>query len=65
MACRTCRYWTELAAEPPSFETAHQQGLCRRNPPVVLAGERHRLWPTTLWDDWCGEYEPSPSVEAD
>lgn len=47
-------------------------GICRFNPPQVIAQHRGRSsdtdatteWPQTLPDAWCGKFEQSESAEV-
>lgn len=48
--CETCVFWHEVMYE------------CHRKPPVVMFFPGYKedidsLWPETLPNDWCGEYE--------
>ena len=56
-SCEKCRFWDERAAD----------GFCRRNPPIIDPKEDLEtvgtpdyftgMWPMTLSDDWCGEWQ--------
>ena len=53
--CSGCRFWARV--DGPS-------GSCRRRAPIVTAIRRpngsddvHALWPGTVADEWCGEFE--------
>ena len=55
--CKNCGFWD------PVTDNA---GRChRRAPLVVMRGsmgnymDTEALWPSTLADEWCGEFEPS------
>lgn len=48
-ACGDCRFWHS----PGAVEDA---GICKRYPPVPLAGAGH-LQPVTKADAWCGEHQ--------
>ena len=56
VTCATCRWWL-------SAPTDDAFGICKRMPPTafpdpLLSGRR---WPTTVFDDWCGEHTPIDS----
>lgn len=59
-ACDKCRYWRFLR----ELEKHVGVGECRRHAPVVKTPEnvstglRYAEWPLTMFDDWCGEFEP-------
>ncbi len=47
--CEACRFWKE---------SSRRKGFCHRYPP--FPGKGHALWPVTLADDWCGEFQARP-----
>lgn len=55
--CANCRFWSPC--EPRRYHLDHatvavdQSGTCRRRSPMDIS----ELWPTTHFDDWCGEFE--------
>ena len=49
--CEACRFW---------HKTYTAEGQCRAHVPVITAGTS--AWPITVASDWCGEYDPRPSV---
>lgn len=54
MTCSTCRHWHS------PVRGDHMFGECRRRAPLAdHAG--NTIWPTTVMDDCCGEFEaPTP-----
>jgi hypothetical protein len=48
--CDSCRFWQIEGT---------QTGKCRRHAPtvIVLDDRDQSVWPYSLDDDWCGEYE--------
>jgi len=56
--CENCAFWD------PNKKTT-TRGLCRLNPPTVLADMEipagfdvlEMLWPDTAKNDWCGKFE--------
>ena len=48
--CDKCRYYD------PEYN------LCRRKPPVYIAGIQAGQWPATCGKDWCGKFKPSISL---
>lgn len=61
-ACETCRYYQEIEdldkddRDDPEIIT----GVCRRFPPVTIAGvEASSVYPGVSGStDWCGEFTP-------
>lgn len=66
-SCQTCRYW--LAPKVPEGEDATKHaGYCRKNPPVVLTGDKgiSSSFPPIMAHGWCGEWsDKDASPEAD
>lgn len=53
VTCGSCRYYENRGAHT----------WCRRYPPVAV--DKHQvLFPTTHWDDWCGEWQPRINEES-
>ncbi len=59
--CETCRFWTREKAHDAFAGPA---GYCHRFPPPHFRGEGYDfgdagawLTPTTMADDWCGEWK--------
>lgn len=57
MACGDCRYWE-------ARNTHRAYGLCRFNAPAPMLveenddeGERWAVWPTTSFDEMCGQFK--------
>jgi len=48
-SCRTCKYWS-----------GSNESECRRRAPVFDPDLGTR-WPTTFYDQWCGEYKKKES----
>ena len=57
MSCIECKFWD-------GFD---RRGNCHRHAPIRIGadvGERdadyakHAVWPSTLSDDWCGDFVP-------
>jgi hypothetical protein len=64
--CFSCRFWNDQEEMRDGDGELWRQGECRRraptqsvtigiHPPLPETG----LWPTTLDEDWCGEFEPN------
>ena len=50
-SCEHCVYWHPLDETlPPGTHVLI--GECRRYAPT-------KGWPQSMWDEWCGEFEPS------
>lgn len=47
--CETCRFWFAQSG----------MGKCHRRAPSydVAVTSTHAAWPTTMRDNWCGDYE--------
>lgn len=57
--CETCRFL--------SNKVNKASGLCRVNPPVLVAGEDDSEYPYGEWPrvglaDWCGKYEQKGGI---
>lgn len=50
-ACKDCRYWLGDGAEGA-------EGDCRRYPPAKYGIMSATCFPTTLPEEWCGEFRP-------
>ena len=48
--CSTCMFWKQV-------ERYKDRGECRRHGPRPSARSFWTAWPTTLPEDWCGDYE--------
>jgi hypothetical protein len=60
--CEDCRFWFDL-----NKEDGAEVGWCRKLPPVIdhaVSADEENVerytFPTTLSDDWCGEYKEKP-----
>lgn len=56
--CKMCRFWGKL---PDALPYKGSIGLCRKSHPAEIGtGNRPYnggQWPSTMADDWCGEFE--------
>jgi hypothetical protein len=57
--CDKCRYWRFLRETEPHVSI----GQCHRYAPRAAVKEPQNQgvyphWPATMFDDWCGEFEP-------
>lgn len=55
--CDKCLYWSR--AKSTVTTRAPSNGHCRRSQPVIVNTNNrpHTMWPATMEDDWCGEYQ--------
>lgn len=65
-SCTTCEF-----AEPIAGGDDGPRTECRRYPPQVFTlvyddgvAVAAQTWPNTYQDGWCGEWRPSPTLEA-
>ena len=66
--CELCRFWPGYEYSPVADCRRHapvvfRQPIAWRGNGVTLGPVRN--WPQTGRDDWCGEFEPRPTKEAD
>jgi hypothetical protein len=68
--CQTCKFWDTHGVAVAEI------GICRKNAPVAQKASmkdcedgtgysRIPLWPETVDDDWCGEWQPLASAGRD
>jgi hypothetical protein len=61
--CESCRFFDDQRND--GWE--HKDGWCRRfppNTPTLESGQWHWFFSEVNWNDWCGEFVPSNTVET-
>lgn len=72
MNCTNCKWWNEQSHSanilgrqiPSDHKDAAKIGECRANPPFPVKGDgtNWRMFPSTLANDWCGDFDAKPVV---
>jgi hypothetical protein len=52
--CKNCLFWDRVNIWGQDKDKAS----CRINPPGQTVGSQIATWPSTMADDWCGQFQP-------
>ena len=60
--CKLCSFWSRSGFGLAAW--GGMAGFCKNNPPTV-GKNGASIWPITMEDDWCGQFDFNAEQESD